>query len=55
MGATFAVEDDFELRFVVDNVFDTKPPFPYPASGGTLTYFRGILGTYVRVGATVKF
>ncbi len=55
MGATFAVQDDFELRFVVDNVFDTKPPFPYPASGGTTTYFRGILGTFVRVGATVKF
>lgn len=55
MGANFNVTDKFELRFVVDNVFDTKPPFPYPASGGTSTYFRGILGTFLRVGATVKY
>lgn len=55
MGANVNVSDEFEMRFVVDNVFDTKPPFPYPASGGTTTYFRGILGRYFRIGATVKF
>ena len=54
MGANWNVNDEFELRFVVDNVFDTKPPYPFPASGGLVTYFRGVLGTYVRVGATVK-
>lgn len=55
MGADFTVDERFTLRFVVDNVFDKKPPFPYPASGGTITYFRGILGTYFRVGASVEF
>ena len=51
----FNVEDKFQLRFVVDNVFDTKPPFPSPTGGGTITYFRGILGRYFRVGASASF
>jgi outer membrane receptor protein involved in Fe transport len=55
LGANWNVTDKFEFRLVVDNVFDTKPPFPFPASGGTISYFRGVLGTYYRVGATVKF
>lgn len=54
LGANWAVNDQFEFRLVVDNVFDTKPPFPFPASGGVVTYFPGVLGTYVRVGASVK-
>lgn len=37
----------------VDNLLDAKPPFPYPASGGTTTYFQGILGTFIRVGAAI--
>jgi len=51
----FNVAERFQLRFVVDNVFDTKPPFPAPVGGGTITYFRGILGRYFRAGATVSF
>jgi outer membrane receptor protein involved in Fe transport len=43
------------FRFIVDNVFDTKPPFPVPAFGGAVTYFPGILGRYFRAGASVKF
>ncbi len=43
------------FRFMVDNVFDTKPPFPVPAFGGSVTYFPGILGRYFRAGASVKF
>ena len=43
------------LRFVVDNVFDTKPPFPVPAFGGSVTSLPGILGRYFRAGASVKF
>ena len=43
------------FRFIVDNVFDTKPPFPVPAFGGSVTYFPGILGRYFRAGASVKF
>ena len=52
---TFNVQPRFQLRFVVDNVFDRAPPFPAPVGGGTVTYFRGILGRFVRVGASVKF
>lgn len=55
MGVNFDVDDRFELHFTVDNVFDKQPPYPYPASGGTITYFRGLLGRYMRAGATVKF
>lgn len=55
MGATFRVEEKFTFRIAVDNIFDKKPPFPYPASGGTITYFNGVLGTYIRVGASVEF
>ena len=55
MGANWNVTDKFEFRLVVDNVFNTKPPYPFPASGGVTTYFRGVLGTYARVGATMKF
>lgn len=55
MGANVNVNEQLELRLVVDNVFDTKPPFPFPASGGVQTYFRGVLGTFVRMGATMKF
>ncbi|GAA4038638.1 TonB-dependent receptor [Sphingomonas rosea] len=51
----FDIAERFQLRFVVDNVFDTKPPYPSPVGGGTVTYFRGILGRYFRAGATVRF
>src|SRR6185369_10473114 len=43
------------FRFVVDNIFDTKPPFPVPAAGGSISYFPGILGRYFRFGAGVHF
>lgn len=43
------------FRFMVDNVFNTKPPSPVPAFGGSVTYFPGILGRYYRAGASVKF
>lgn len=52
---TFKVQDNFQLRFVVDNLFDTRPPYPSPIGGGTITYFRGVLGRYFRVGATASF
>lgn len=51
----FNVQDRYTLRFIVDNVFDTKPPFPAPAFGGLVSYFPGILGRYFRVGAGVNF
>jgi outer membrane receptor protein involved in Fe transport len=43
------------FRFVVDNIFDTKPPFPVPAAGGSVSYYPGILGRYYRFGAGVRF
>ncbi len=49
------VNEQFGLRFIVDNVFDRAPPYPAPAGGGTTTYFSGILGRYFRAAATVKF
>lgn len=54
-AATLRVAQQFNLRLSVDNLFDQAPPYPYPASGGTTTYFRGILGRYFRVGAAVHF
>jgi len=43
------------LRFVVDNIFNSKPDFPFPAGGGSITYFPAELGRYFRFGASIKF
>ena len=55
LSLRYDVGKHFSINADVDNVFDVKPPYPYPASGGTTTYFQGILGTYMRVGAAVHF
>ncbi|MDZ3831135.1 MAG: TonB-dependent receptor [Sphingopyxis sp.] len=55
MGADVRVAERFNLRVAVDNLFDKQPPHPYPASGGTITYFSGVLGRYFRIGATARF
>lgn len=55
MGASYRINDRFSVRMVVDNVFDTSPPFPSPIGGGTITYFPGVLGRYFRFGASVGF
>lgn len=52
---SYALDDGFRIHFIVDNVFDTKPPFPVPANGGTVTYFDGIFGRSFRVGAGIRF
>lgn len=49
------VGKQFTIHADVDNLFNAKVPYPYPASGGTTTYFQGILGTYIRIGAAVHF
>ncbi len=54
-GFAVNVADRMRFRFVVDNIFDTKPPFPVPGFGGAVTYFPGILGRFYRVGASVAF
>ena len=53
-GVSFDL-DRMTLRLIVDNVFDTKPPYPSPANGGAVSYFPGILGRYFRAGASIKF
>lgn len=54
-GVSFDVGKRMTLRFLVDNVFDKKPPEFVPAGGGVVTYFPGILGRYFRFGAAVHF
>lgn len=54
-GARFTVQDRFTLRLSVDNVFDTKPPFPAPAGGGVIAYWQGVMGRYFKVGASAAF
>ena len=41
---SYKVDKHLSTRLIVDNVFDRDPPFPVPALGGTITYFRGLLG-----------
>lgn len=55
LSMSYKVTPQFTIHADVDNLFDAKAPFPYPASGGTSTYFQGILGTYFRIGAGVHF
>lgn len=54
-GISFDVAKRMTFRFMVDNVLNTKPPFPSPAGGGAVSYFPGILGRYYRVGAGIHF
>lgn len=51
----YDIDERFKLKFIVDNVFDARPPFPAPSNGGTVTYYSGILGRYFRASATAKF
>ncbi len=55
LSVRYDVAKHFTINADVDNLFNAKAPYPYPASGGTATYFQGILGTYIRVGAAVHF
>ena len=55
LSVKYDVGRNFSLNADVDNLLDAKAPYPYSASGGTTTYFQGILGTYFRFGAAVHF
>lgn len=55
VSLAYHIDDRFTLHANVDNLFNNKAPYPYPASGGTSTYFQGIMGTYIRIGAGVHF
>jgi outer membrane receptor protein involved in Fe transport len=52
---SYDVNKQLQLRFIVDNVLDTDPPFPSPGGGGRVTYFDGILGRYFKMSARVTF
>jgi iron complex outermembrane receptor protein len=51
----------FQLRLIVDNVFNKQPPFPAIAgtggnfANGTSVYFSGILGRSLQLSAEYKF
>ena len=51
----------FQMRLIVDNVFNKQPPFPAIAgtggnyAPGTTTYFHGILGRTLQLSADYKF
>ena len=51
----------FKVQLIVDNVFNKQPPFPGIAgtggnyAPGTTTYFQGILGRSLQLGADYKF
>ncbi|HEX4693504.1 TonB-dependent receptor domain-containing protein [Sphingomonas sp.] len=53
LGVSFDVAKRFTFRLNVDNVFGQLPP--YPSSGTSDVYFRGLLGRFFRAGASVKF
>ena len=46
----------FNLRFIVDNVFNASAPFPaLSVTGGTRPYYSGLIGRFFRVAATARF
>jgi iron complex outermembrane receptor protein len=51
----------FQVRFIIDNVFNKQPPFPAIAgtggnyAPGTTTYFQGILGRTLQLSVDYKF
>jgi iron complex outermembrane recepter protein len=51
----------FQVRFIIDNVFNKQPPFPALATTGgnyapaTSVYFAGILGRSLQLSADYKF
>lgn len=54
-SVNYDVTENFRVSFIVDNVFDTKNPFPTTANGGVVTYWDGVRGRYFKFGAGVKF
>ncbi|MEI6484711.1 MAG: TonB-dependent receptor [Sphingomonadales bacterium] len=55
MAVTYDLTKQVTVRASIDNIFDTKPPYPFPLIGGAQTYFSGVIGTFVRVGMGVHF
>ena len=55
MAVSYDLTKNLTMRASIDNVFDTKPPFPFPVIGNPQTYFTGVIGTFVRVGVGAHF
>ena len=61
MAVSYDVTPHFTVRASVDNIFDTKPPYPFALNGASAqgdpnqVYYAGIFGTFIRVGAGVHF
>lgn len=55
MAVTYDLTKQVTVRASIDNIFDTKPPYPFPLIGNPQTYFSGVIGTFVRVGMGVHF
>ena len=51
----YKINERFEMRVIINNVFDRRPPFPATAIGGTSTYYSGILGRFMKVSASARF
>lgn len=51
----YRVNNSWSARLVVDNLLDREAPFPAPADGGTITYFKGLLGRNFALSALYKF
>lgn len=50
----YNITENLLIGMSLDNVFDTKNPFPTTANGGVVTYFDGIRGRYFKIRAGVK-
>jgi outer membrane receptor protein involved in Fe transport len=54
-GVSWQIAHRVTARFMVDNLLNTRPPYPVPADGGVVSYFPGVLGRYYRLGLAVHF
>ena len=53
LSMSYELNNRFQLRVSVDNLLNQEPP--YPSSGTSDVYFRGLLGRFFRFGAAVHF
>jgi len=52
----YDVNEQFKLKFIVDNIADRKPPYPYVGTyEQNQMYYSGIVGRSFRVSATTHF
>lgn len=54
LGASYKINDEFELFGVVNNVLDKDPPLAASAQGGTNQVYFDPIGRYFKLGARVR-